>query len=343
MIRWFPVRWMDRERMVIRRGKGGRARVGDEYALENPLGNDGSREVLEVGALGFGGGPLLGMTTKEGLDLSTTDQALGARAEREAGNLDHRLAIGVDLDLAVLLANVIELDTLGDLGPLAGGPLVRAAADRGAVDVVRDRLGYDLGEGLGIGIDLGKVRVELSLAVLAPHETSGPAVRVMTSTAAGGSDLVVGTTVEAGHLSAEVEVKALFKVGRVAERNFGSLGKIGLALGVQGETADGAGVTGGDGASLEQGTERGRSLRGVHVLVWRVLAGVDVEGGIVQRSGVGNEARSGPGRESVVDRDGEEGKQIGVGVLRATSGRRLHGTAGLCGLDRCRSGHYNGR
>lgn len=145
--------------------------------------DDGAGDISEVRLLGLGGRPVVGASAEEGLEVHALEDGVGGGAHGDASEVDDRLAVDVQRDLAVVLAGVVERDVLRDGDPLARGERVRAAADADAVLRVADgALDFELG--LLVRGREREVGVDLALAFRAPHETRVEAVTAVILTSA---------------------------------------------------------------------------------------------------------------------------------------------------------------
>ena len=125
-------------------------------------------------------------TSEERLHLDALELALARSAEDEALDGEDALALDEELDLAVLLAEVVEADALANRGAAPSLEVERAAADGRAVDAVALGLGRDVADGLVGGVRGREVGVHLARAVSAPHEARRPAAVVAAAARARG-------------------------------------------------------------------------------------------------------------------------------------------------------------
>ena len=121
-------------------------------------------------------------TSEERLHLDALELALAGGAEDEALDGEDALALDEELDLAVLLAEVVEADALANRGAAPSLEVERAAADGRAVRLVALRLGSDVAHGLVGGVVGREVGVDLALAISAPHEAGREAAVVTAAT-----------------------------------------------------------------------------------------------------------------------------------------------------------------
>ena len=126
-------------------------------------------------------------TSEERLHLDALELALAGRAEDEALDGEDALALDEELDLAVLLAEVVEADPLANRGTAASLEVERAAADGRAKNVVALGLRRDIAHRLVLGRVGWEVGVELACSLGAPHETRGEAAVVAPATGAADS------------------------------------------------------------------------------------------------------------------------------------------------------------
>lgn len=153
-------------------------------SLCNRHGKVGEEHILVLGSRKVGRG-----ATEKGLHLHAPDATLRTVPEDQAINADDALAVSEELELAVGLAGVVELDALADGGPLAGGEGKGATADGSAVGGValgewRDVANALVGRELGVG-ERREIGVELASTVSAPHEAGREARRGARATGAG--------------------------------------------------------------------------------------------------------------------------------------------------------------
>ena len=162
---------------------------------EDRGGHIGEHDVLVLGR-----SPIRSVTTEEGLHLTTPCFAVIGSAIDETTDGNDALSIDPHLNFTISLTNSVELDSLRDSGPCTGLPcpgttghriavlrLARTVSSFAALLVV---LVVALG-GTGRGREIG---IDFSGTSCTPHETHRPAVRIMTSTGACASDLLVGST-----------------------------------------------------------------------------------------------------------------------------------------------------
>ena len=125
-------------------------------------------------------------TSEERLHLDALELTLARGAEDETLDGEDALALDEELDLAILLAEVVEADALADRGAASSLEVERAAADGRTVDAVALGLGRDIADGLVGGVRGREVGVHLARAVSAPHEARGPAAIVAAAARARG-------------------------------------------------------------------------------------------------------------------------------------------------------------
>jgi len=155
--------------------------------------DDRDGEVGEVRVLGLWRRVFFLAASKESLHLNSAVAPGIAVAQNEARDVNDALPVSPDLDLPICLADIVELDTLRDCGPLPGGERPRAPAYRRAIGRVTRGEGRDVAYALvgGESRDLvvGEVGVKLSLTTGTEHEARRVALRRAPSTGAADSDL----------------------------------------------------------------------------------------------------------------------------------------------------------
>lgn len=109
------------------------------------------------------------------------------RAHGDAIECDRRLAVDEQTDLAVALADVIELHALEDGDPFARCERVGTASDRDTEFRVSDSAGDGELNFLVRGRQ-GEVRVHLALAGFAPHQAGIEALVTIVLAAAGATE-----------------------------------------------------------------------------------------------------------------------------------------------------------
>ena len=135
------------------------------------------------------------LTSEEGLHHKATNPASVAIAENKASNVDNALAVRPELKLAILLANVVQANTHGDHGGLAGLESVCATADGCAVLLIAEGLWLDAAYVVVRTVVRGQVCVHLASTVFAPHEARREAAIVALPAGAAERDVVAVTTV----------------------------------------------------------------------------------------------------------------------------------------------------
>ena len=130
-------------------------------------------------------GPL---TAKEGLSLDTTEAALGIAPELQPIDVDDALSVDKELQLSVGFTDVVKTNALRNSVPLTRLEVEGTPTDGSTIGGVAFREGGNAAQPL-VGLETcilvgGKVGVQFTRPLGSPHETSGPAPGVTSSTGA---------------------------------------------------------------------------------------------------------------------------------------------------------------
>lgn len=149
------------------------------------------------------------------MNHATPNSTFARGSERKVLNVNLGLPTNDDLDLAIGLANVVELDALFDGCPRACWEFPGTGTNGSSIlDVA---FAFANGELLVGG---GKVSVEFTLAVLAPHDTGRPASIVVVASSAGFGHRVVISSVQARKLAGQNKVEAVRELDLIGDACF---------------------------------------------------------------------------------------------------------------------------
>ena len=127
------------------------------------------------------------LTSEERLHLDAPNTPRVRRPQHQAGDGEHALAVHEQLELAIGLADVVELDALADRRAGPWSERERAATDGRTKNVVALGLRRDTAHRLVLGRVGWEVGVELARSLRAPHEACGEAAVIAAATGAADS------------------------------------------------------------------------------------------------------------------------------------------------------------